>query len=223
MRQSNGGLTSESMTIGRVDDILRGANLEKACAVAGYESYRLFLQEAGETAQTSCLVWQSQVSEWALDVYPFAIEGCNFHYSAPVSRLYAAEGNGKLWHLDVPGQETDGATPIHVEMEGAELSNGLWAPVTFGAMGIVLDGAVETTLHTKRWVPYTATPYLGTVNLENGMLSTPSVWRWDSLGAGTQICFSCIPSVCGELPGGRRIRALVIKMNGIKAGGADRV
>lgn len=223
VRQSNGGLASDSMTIGRVDDILRTAELGQACAVAGYESYRLFLREAGNPGQTSCLVWQSQVGEWTLDVFPFAIEGCNVHYSAPLSRLYAAEASGKLWYLDVPGQESDGSTPIEVRMEGPELSNGLWAPVTFGAMGIVVDGEVDTTLETRRWVPYTGMSFDGTVNLQAGQLSTASAWRWDSLGAGTEICFSCIPSLRGEMPGGRRIRALMIKMNAIKAGGADRV
>ncbi|MGV3613830.1 MAG: ubiquitin-activating E1 FCCH domain-containing protein [Fimbriimonas sp.] len=222
VRATNGALASQSMAEHKVDDLLRAGDLSEAYGVAAFEAFRLFFREAG--GASVALVWQRATGEWVLDRYPFAVAGAIAHDAAPRRMLVAAEANGRLWRLEAPGQTTEAGDSIPIRLDGPELSDGLWQPLSFGSIGVVCDGAVDTTLTTRRTVPYDGTTTLGTVDLTAEALGTASAWRWDSAEGGipgTGACFSCVPRLDGALPGGKRLRAVVIQVQA-RTGGADR-
>lgn len=222
IRMSNGGLASQPMSLNRIDDQLSSGVLSGACAVAGFYHYRMFFQEEGASSVRVAATWQQATGEWVLDRYPFDIGQVCLHDVSPSAIMYAAEPNGKLWRLEVPKQETEGGSKIPVRMDGPELSEGLWSPMVFKAMGIVMDGNVDATITTTRTVPLSGSTYTGTIDLSVSALTTASAWRYDTLRSGTEKCFSCIPKIEGALPGGRRIRALVVNATATNAGGPDR-
>jgi hypothetical protein len=225
-RRSNGGLASQATTRAKVDDLLAKGNLSGACAVSGFGAYRLFFREEGQTGQHLCLVWQEETDEWVLDRYPFSIAGVITHETENGRVLLACEEDGTLWELERKGQTTDDGTPIPIRIDGPEISQGNFEPLTFGQMGIVCDGAVDTTLQTLRTCPYDGSVTEGRFDLTNANLTTPSAWRYDATEEGgipgTPVNPSCIPSVRGNMPGGKRIRTLNIEVTP-RGTGADRV
>lgn len=223
-RRTNGGLAATAPSEQRVDDMLRTADLSQAGAAAGFGAFRLTFRPAGEETLNHCLVWQERTQEWVLDRFPFEIAGLVMHEEDGKRLLFACEPDGKLWELERPGQTTENGATIPIRMDGPELSDGLWQPLAFGSIGLVSDRWVDTTLQTGRFIPFDDSTTEGTLNLSTESLNSRSAWRWDTAEngvPGTGICFSCVPFLQGSLPGGKRIRAMVIQATP-RTGGPDR-
>lgn len=224
VRRTNGGLASESMTLGKVDDLLTSDSTVATCAVSGFGGYRLFFRDVASGLNTLCLTWQAITGEWVLDRYPFSVARVTSHETASGRSLLACTDNGVLYELERIGQVTDDGAAITVRVVGPELSDGMWGGLTLGGMGVVMDGGVNTVLTTRRECPYDGTSVEAEIDLSSSALSTAAAWRWDSAGGNlvsTGLVPSGLPSIAGELPGGKRLRTWVIEVAG-RPGGPDR-
>lgn len=225
-RRSNGGLSAQAMSRLKVDDLLTAGTLTGAFAIVGYNGFRLFYQESGASDIRVCLVWREETGEWVIDRYPFALSGAVVHDVSPKRLMYVFGSAGKVWEIERAGQTTDAGTAIPIRLSAQEISQDGWAPLTFGTVGIVCDGSVNTTLATARYCPYDGTTTSGTIDLTTGNLTTTSAWRFDVTNTGgipgTPVNPSCIPTLTGDMPGAKRVRTLNIEVLP-RSGGADRV
>lgn len=217
VRSINGGLASDPRSMAKVDALLSAGTITSACAIVGYDAFRIFFQESGTASQLSCLVWQQQTGEWVIDKFPFTVAGAVVHETSPRRIMYAFESDGKLWELEVPGQTTEDGAQIVVSLVSRELSLKMWEPASFGRAGVILSSVTNATLGTSRYCPNDASTTTGTYSFTGS-----AAWNYDVTASsgvpGTPVNPSCLITWSGGIPGGVFVRSLNIAVSAASAG-----
>jgi len=230
VRRIEGGVSSEPLSVSRVDNRLAGGDLRAACAYAGNDRYEIFYGGVDPDGDGSLdalnqegLIYDGATQQWVMDRFQaLDVAGVVLDDSS-LRRPFAFTHDGLVWELEARGQETEGGNPLSVRLEGREISDGLWNQVMFSEIGVVMDAGVNAEVETTRYFPREGTSVTGRIDLSDDLTPTLQAWRWDRKDNGRPAggaSVSCIPKLSASLPGGRRIRS--VRMNfEARPGGPD--
>lgn len=199
------------------------ASVPWVCGLATFDRYYLFYTPSGQTKNNRCLVYDETIGVFVEDTF-----------SVGMQSAVLASVNGK----QILMQGTDGKIYVHenqsssathtISLTTRELQDGMWNPLFFGRIGVVMDAQSGQTMTLTKSLKPNAETDSSTIDLHTipvNESSAPQMWRWDSRSGSTQPGLSGVSSIialsCTMTPG-TRIYSLVEEIQA-SGGGADQL
>jgi hypothetical protein len=197
-----------------------------ACGVATFDRYYLFYTPSGSSTNVRALVFDETIGVFVEDTLSVGGEAvCVGGFAANGKQiLFQGLDGGVYWHEN-PGS----SAAVGCSLVTRELSDGMWNPMFFGRIGVVIDraGSAGSMSITKTLKPVGATDS-SSIDLYTIPVNQSGVaqqWRWDSRASSTQPGLGGVSSVAAmswTMTPGTRLYSIVQEVQkGIA--GADQV
>jgi hypothetical protein len=168
----------------RVDDQTKAipvGRLPWVCGVGTFDRYYLWYSRPGQTANLQALVFDVTVGAWVQDSVTAGAECSDSAILAIGKRQVFQGSDGGTWFHEDPL-----STAVHTcRLTGPEISMGMFDPVFFGRIGIVMDVQPGQYMAIVRTVSNTGQTQASSVDLHTAPANAPGmsrVWRYDSFG-----------------------------------------
>jgi hypothetical protein len=195
------------------------AALPWATGFCTFDRYYLLYTPAGDATNLRILVYDETIGCFVEDTLATACQGAAVaNLSGPQLLLQGLNGH-------VYRHENPGSSAVHgVALTAREISDGMWNPMFFGRIGVVIDAqSGETMSVTKTFKPTgnTDSSSIDLSTLPVNQTSAPQMWRWDSRATSTQPGLNGVASVAAmswTMTPGTRLYSIVQEVQKAIAG-----
>ena len=195
------------------------ASLPWVTGLTTFDRYYLFYTPSGGTTNTRALVFDETIGVFVEDTFSFGVQGaCVAKVNGTQILLQGSDG-----HIYV--HENANSTAAHfVNLVTREISDGMWNPLFFGRIGVVIDAQSGQSMSLTKTLKPTGATDSSTIDLHTlpvNASAAPQMWRWDSRATSTQPGLSGVASIASlslTMTPGTRIYAITQEVQKAIAG-----